>query len=103
MEVLSPRGAYTPSAENTPAGDPVLVLEHLASVIQITLGAVRKDLESVGSLLSKSRYSESLSRCSRFTSEPHVALYAQKDVLETTQVNGDAHPSRKSSLQSSLP
>ncbi|KAL9625204.1 MAG: hypothetical protein Q9160_000606 [Pyrenula sp. 1 TL-2023] len=89
MEILPPAPAAP--TERPPASDPLIVLEHLLSVIQITLGAARKDLESVGSLLSKSRHSETLSRCSRFASEPHVALYAQKDLQDDDRTNGDSH------------
>lgn len=63
-----------------PTIDPSLVVEHLASVLEITLGASRKELENVGSLLSKSRYSETVQRCTRFATESQVALYVQKDI-----------------------
>ena len=65
-----------------------MVLEHIANLIQSTLGAARKELEAVGSLLSKSKHEETLSQCARFASESQVALYAQKDVVEETELNG---------------
>ncbi len=64
-----------------PAIDPVLVIEHLAAVLEITLGATRRDLESFGSLLSKARYSDTVQRCTRFATESQVALYVRKDVI----------------------
>lgn len=60
--------------------DPVLVVEHLAAVLEITLGATRRELESIGSLLSKARYFDTVQRCTRFATESQVALYVQKDV-----------------------
>ncbi|KKY18692.1 putative dynein heavy chain [Phaeomoniella chlamydospora] len=90
MEVVSPgvpNGTSVPTLSETPP-DPAIVLEHLAEVIQITLGAARKELEAVGSLLSKSKYADSLQRCARFSSESQVALYAQKDRFEEQTTNG---------------
>ena len=96
MEVLSPGGVPNgaPAVPLTETPDPSVVLEHLAEVIQITLGALRKELEAVGSLLSKSKYSESLQRCARFSSESQVALYAQKDIAEH-QTNGTSNDERE--------
>jgi dynein heavy chain 1 len=65
--------------------DPTLVVEHLAKLIEANLGATRKELESIGSLLSKSRYSETVQRCARFASESQVALYVQKDLVGRTE------------------
>lgn len=89
MEVISPS---TPNGVAPYAAvdnvDPLPVLEHIANLIQTTLGAARRELESVGSLLSKSKYADSLGRCARFAAEPHAALYAQQDVLDDDMVNG---------------
>ncbi|KAI9745692.1 MAG: Dynein heavy chain, cytoplasmic [Claussenomyces sp. TS43310] len=60
--------------------DPILIVEHLAAVLEITLGATRRELESIGSLLSKPRYSDTVQRCTRFATESQVALYVQKDI-----------------------
>ena len=88
MEVLSP---ITPngvaSSDTSPSADPLVVLEHLSQVLQITLGAARRELEAVGSLLSKAKQADSLHRCARFASESQVALYAQKDIVEEEQLD----------------
>lgn len=65
-----------------PAFSPILLIDYLTEVLSATLGASKRDLESNGSILSDPRYSETLSKCSRFAAEPIVALYASKDVLE---------------------
>lgn len=87
MEVLTPS---TPNGFNKsiePA-DPLTVLEHIANLIESTLGAARRELEAVGSLLSHANRADSLERCGRFATEGEVALYAQKDLVEETQING---------------
>jgi len=87
MEVLTPS---TPNGASTPiephSTDPLDVLEHIASLIQTALGAARRELECVGSLLSKAKHSETLERCARFASETEVALYAQKDVVRDAEL-----------------
>lgn len=65
-----------------PSVDPIAVLDHLVAVLQVTLGATRKDLEELGSLLSKPRYADTVSRCTRFATESQVALYVQKDIVD---------------------
>lgn len=76
-----------------PTIDPNLVVEYLASVLEITLGAQRKELESAGSLLSKARYSETVQRCTRFATESQVALYVQKDIAASDGLNGEVDAS----------
>jgi dynein heavy chain 1 len=89
MEILSPSTPNGVAASHPPStADPILVLEHIAALIQTTLGAARRELEAVGSLLSKTKHSETLSRCARFASESQVALYAQKDQIEEGITNG---------------
>ncbi|KAL2416799.1 Dynein heavy chain, cytoplasmic [Exophiala dermatitidis] len=88
MDVLSPNapnGAHSP-ATLEPV-DPLHVLEHIASLIETTLGAARRELEAVGSLLSKASHADSLSKCAQFAEDPQATLYAQKDVREEL-VNG---------------
>lgn len=76
-----PTNGLPPSDRSSPT-DPLVVLEHLSEVLQITLGAARRELEAVGSLLSKAKQADSIDRCARFASEAQVALYAQKDIIE---------------------
>jgi len=92
MEVLSvsqPNGDGTHEHEPKTT-DPILVLEHIARLIEANLGAARRELEAVGNLLSQSHQSQSLERCSRFATEPQVALFAQKDIRENP-VNGNGN------------
>lgn len=86
---LSPGATNGVSTTNPfPAVDPTLVVGYLTDLLQITLGATRKDLEARGSLLSKARHADTVQRCTRFASESQVALYVQKDVLVLEEVNG---------------
>ncbi|GAW18875.1 hypothetical protein ANO14919_083580 [Xylariales sp. No.14919] len=59
--------------------DPKIIVEHLASVVSIALGATRVELERPGSLLSTESYSDTINRCSRFATDAQVALYIRKD------------------------
>ena len=88
MEVVSPGANRAPVTNSFTSIDPSLVLQHLTHVLEVTLGATRVDLESPGSLLSKTRRSDNLQRCTRFASESQVALYVQKDLLPADQANG---------------
>lgn len=75
--------------------DALAVLEHIARLIEINLGAARKELEAVGCLLSESRRTDSLDQCRAFASENQVALYASQSVREE-DVNGhDGTPGRQ--------
>lgn len=83
--------AVTPSSSSLlPALNPIILVDYLTEVLSITLGATKRDLETNGSILSEARYSETLSKCSRFAAEPIVALYASKDVLEKESSTEDA-------------
>ncbi|KAJ5199992.1 Dynein heavy chain domain-2 [Penicillium cf. griseofulvum] len=91
MEVASsgvPNGASTP--ETAALVDSGAVIQYLTEVLQVTLGAQRSELESAGSLLSESKYNETLQRCTRFASEAQVALYVQKDIVTVEETNGEA-------------
>ena len=88
MDVLSPNHSSVDAATTSlEPVDPLEVLQHIASLIETTLGAARRELEAVGSLLSKANHAESLNRCIRFAEDPKITLYAQKDVREEL-VNG---------------
>ena len=67
--------------------DPFAVLEHIANLIEASLGAARKELEAVGSLLSKNQQADTLEKCAQFAADTQVALYAQKDRREE-MING---------------
>lgn len=93
MEVASPSTpGPTGGLPAHPILDPLLVVEHLVAVLEVTLGATRRTLDSVGSLLHSSRYPDTLQRCSRFATESQTALYVQKDLdpeqHEEAQVDG---------------
>lgn len=78
--------ATTPFA----AVDPVRVVDHLILVLGAALGATRTELEAPGSLLSETRYNDTLQRCNRFAVDTQVALYIQKDLVPTdTLEDGD--------------
>lgn len=87
MTVASPASPTANGIASNPFTtiDPTLVVEHLAAVLEITLGATRKELENVGSLLSKSRHSDTVQRCTRFATESQLALYVQKDLVSVAE------------------
>jgi dynein heavy chain 1 len=82
----------TNGVANTPfaAVDPVRVVDHLTVLLEAALGATRAELEAPGSLLSKTRYSDTLQRCSRFALDTQVALYIQKDLIPTDSLENGA-------------
>ncbi|RSL85482.1 Dynein heavy chain, cytoplasmic [Fusarium oligoseptatum] len=99
MEVTS---AAAPSAGSSANGvtaaapfptiEPERVVEHLAAVCEIALGATRDELEQLGSLLHKARYGETVSRCTRFASDSQNVLYIQKDIANPSAVEAGADP-----------
>lgn len=95
MEITSPASPATNGLATTsfPTIDPNLVVEYLASILQSTLGASRRDLENVGSLLSKARHSDTVQRCTRFATESQAALYVQKDFAGSENLDGDGENS----------
>ncbi|EER38945.1 dynein heavy chain [Histoplasma capsulatum H143] len=95
MEVVLPgvpNGLAPPS--QPPSVDPATVVQYLTETLQSTLDALKTDLESAGSFLSKAKYPETIQRCSRFASESQVALYVQKDAIELEQTNGTEEGTR---------
>lgn len=89
MEIASygvSNGVSTP----TPASlvDSSAVIHYLVEVLQVTLGALKIELEGAGSLLSAEKYEETVQRCTRFASESQVALYVQKDIVGSEVTNG---------------
>lgn len=82
MDVLSPgANGHTTSSDQSTVLDPHVVVRHLADLLEITLGASLEDLEKPGSLLSESKRHETVQRCTRFASDPQVALYVFKDAI----------------------
>ena len=95
MEVVSPGQGANGHPLSSPASgtiDPDLVVRYLVDLLEIILGASIEDLESEGSILSESKKSDTVQRCTRFASESQVALYVQKDVISLdnpeSRVNG---------------
>jgi hypothetical protein len=72
----------------TPVSPQVLV-EYIVDALKVTLGATRRDLEAPGSLLDDTRYADTIQRCQRFASEPLVAMYVAKDLVEVQNENGE--------------
>ena len=99
MEVLSPAVPNGNGPVSTPEpADPLAVLEHIVNLIETSLGAARRELESIGSLLSKSKHAESLEKCAQFAADSHVAIYAQKDRLDELVNGHDDTPSKYSPI-----
>ncbi|KAK4240895.1 dynein heavy chain, N-terminal region 1-domain-containing protein [Achaetomium macrosporum] len=71
------------------AVDPVRVVDHVAVLLQAALGATRAELEAPGSLLSKTRYPDTLQRCTRFALDAQVALYIQKDLIPADSLENE--------------
>lgn len=88
MEVVSPGANGVPATSPYTSVDPNIIVHHLTDLLQVTLGASRSELEAPGSLLSKSRYADTVQRCTRFATESQVALYVQKDAVAAPEQNG---------------
>lgn len=88
MEVAAgvPNGVSAPTQVSSV--DSSAVIQYLVDVLQVTLGALRTELESPGSLLSDNKRSETEQRCTRFALESQVALYVQKDFVASEETNG---------------
>ncbi|RMZ84735.1 hypothetical protein DV737_g982, partial [Chaetothyriales sp. CBS 132003] len=75
MQVLPPAAANGERRSHAPGPtDPQIVLDHIVRLIETSLGAARRELEAVGSLLSKSERADSLGQCAQFASTSQVAL-----------------------------
>jgi dynein heavy chain 1 len=91
MEVITPGQGANGDVEPPPPPatvDSELLIRHLVSVLELTLGASREDLEGKGSLLSNAKRNDTVQRCLRFASEAQVALYVQKDTIPAEASNG---------------
>lgn len=88
--LVTPPGPGSPKTNGSDdfAIDPTVIVEYLASVLEITLGATRQELEHQGSLLSQESRGHTVQRCSRFASENQVALYVTKDIASAGGLDG---------------
>ena len=94
MEVVSPGQGPNGHPSSSPGSaiiNPDLVVRYLVDILEILLGASTQDLESKGSILSETKKSDTVQRCTRFASESQVALYLQKDVISPDVPNGMAN------------
>lgn len=90
MEVSAPPAQAPPAngvaAAPFPTIEPERVVEYLADVCKVALGATQEELEQSGNLLHKSRYGETVSRCTRFATDAQNVLYIQKDIAASSAV-----------------
>jgi dynein heavy chain 1, cytosolic len=100
MEVSPSPG--TPAAANGvatapfPTVDANRLVDHLVAMVEIALGATRDELDSLGSLLHKSRLNDTIQRCTRFATDSQQFLYVQKDIVTSlTMENGTEEPSEQ--------
>ena len=94
MEVVSPgQGAngHPPTTSASAIINPDLIVRYLVDLLEVILGASTDDLESKGSILSESKKSDTVQRCTRFASESQVALYVQKNAISPDVPNGRAN------------
>lgn len=83
-------GFHNPSSSAEISLDPDAILEYISSLLSLTLGATKHDLESDHNILSVVERDKTLERCSAFLTGPRVALYASKRKLQLPQANGEA-------------
>ena len=93
MEVeASPKvnGFHTPPASSDTALDPAEIHQYLYSLLTLTLGAAKDDLESDHNLLGEHQRRRAIEQCNSFLQGNRVALYASKRELSEPQPNGNA-------------
>lgn len=84
-------GAGIPTGSNgieNISPNPMLIARHISRVLEVILGADRRDLENVGSLLSldSQQYTEQI--CARFALENQLAIFVMKELISSTAVDG---------------
>ena len=82
----------TSTAPTPSAVDPQAIVRYLASVLEVTLGAMEEELAGAGSLLNEATLQDTISRCQRFALEPQMALYVLKQaspLQQNGQINGE--------------
>ncbi|KAF2719116.1 hypothetical protein K431DRAFT_286998 [Polychaeton citri CBS 116435] len=87
-------GTPTAPAPPIPAVDPQTIIDYLARVLEVILGASEQELHNEGSLLHSDTLDDTLQRCLRFASEGSEAIYVLKDTVvaeeqQSGQSNGD--------------
>ncbi len=85
---LAPSPLTSPVPQYGAGADANTVVDHLINLLEVTLGASLEDLEAPGSLLSKAKKADTVSRCQRFGAENQAVLYVQKDLISTEETNG---------------
>lgn len=81
----SPTGS---SGKDVFSTDPIIILEYVANVLRILLGAEQQDLENNESLLSQELRPQTLQVCSRFAQENYPAIYVMKELLSSPVFDG---------------
>lgn len=91
LEPSQPVNGYHAPAVNgsSPSVDPADVVAYLSSLLTITLGASKRDLESQYGILGEDVQEETVDRCVSFLQSFRTALYAQKRELPHLQNGGD--------------
>ncbi|KAJ2903583.1 putative dynein heavy chain protein [Zalerion maritima] len=86
-------GANGTAVGSFPSIDSQTILEHLESLLKVTLGASSDDLRRGRNLLSELCAKETLQRCKTFASDPQPsALLVQQEILYShMEHNGDAN------------
>lgn len=88
METMGTSPTGSPKGTDVFSVDAALIVEYLAKVLEITLGATRQELERAGSLLSSDARPHTIQRCTRFASETQVALYVTKEIASAEAIEG---------------
>ncbi|KAK5288283.1 dynein heavy chain, partial [Cryomyces antarcticus] len=86
---LVPGANGLPSPSLSSTVDPQTIVNYITNVLQVTLEASIDELEANGSLLSKSKLSDTIQRCKRFALESQEALYVQKNEAQLEHSNGN--------------
>lgn len=83
--------AKAPPVAHPSYSDVTKLVDWLRELLQITLGASPKDLDSPGSLFSDVSYAETVQMCRRFALENQLALYVEKHAALRDGINGVDH------------
>ena len=93
MEVEAPspkvNGYHTPPPASDASLDPSQVLDYLESLLSLTLGASKDELEGDRNPLSDGQRQRTVEVGLGFLTGQRVALYASKREEQASQINGD--------------